>query len=197
MIKLIKRPDGFTLIELIAVFVLLSILSAVAVGKVGNRHTDLVAMEAGLTQHIRYVQSKAMINAAEVWALQLDTGSHEYWMVRGDMGQAMPWGGNRIQPLGAEGSQVGYNHDRIQTQRVHVNLGPVSGVGGSPSRLTLLFDEMGRPHWASGGVGAALALPLADTPAVQRLNTTLSIGLSDDDGGSRTISIEPETGFIP
>ena len=197
MIKLIKRPDGFTLIELIAVFVLLSIFSTLAVVKVGNRHTDLVAMEAGLTQHIRHVQSKAMINAAEVWALQLDTAANEYWMVRADVGGTMPWGANRIQPLGADGTQAGYNHDRIQTQRVHVNLGPVSGVAGAVSKLTLLFDEMGRPHWAGAGVGAALVLPLADTTNVQRLDTTLSIGLSDDAGETRTISIEPETGFIP
>lgn len=193
----VKNISGFTLIEIVSVLVILGVLAAVAVTRSGGGGSDLAVIEAALKNHIRYAQSKAMFSDARVWGIQIDTGNDDYWLVRADRGQALAWAGTRIQPFGADGSDAGFNRDRIRTSRVNVDIGGITGGAGASARLSLLFDSMGVPFWFTGGGSVTIADPLSDSPGLTRLASGISVPLSDNKGNSRTITITQETGFIP
>ncbi|MCG8565176.1 MAG: prepilin-type N-terminal cleavage/methylation domain-containing protein [Desulfobacterales bacterium] len=188
---------GFTLIELISVLLILGILSVVATAKISANNTDLVSMDATLKNHIRYAQAKSMTHDSQVWGIQMDTATDEYWLIRAEPGQTLAWGSSRIQPLGADSTDAGYNGDRIRTSQVGVTLNAASGVNGSTPKLTLLFDIMGTPYWFKGNLNAAISLPLESTAGINRLTNALTLGIQDTKGNSKQISIEEETGFIP
>lgn len=69
--------DGFTLIELITVLLIIGILSAVIVSRSGTLNTDLAARSSELRSQLRYLQLMAMKNSTTYLALKSDGGS--YW----------------------------------------------------------------------------------------------------------------------
>lgn len=56
----IKNNSGFTLIEVVAVLVVMSIITAFAVGRVVDNKPELIAQKEVLKVHLRYAQSRAM-----------------------------------------------------------------------------------------------------------------------------------------
>lgn len=130
---------GFTLVEMIAVLVLLGVVSALLVFRSSSDQTDVSASADKLKVHLRYAQMRAM-NSDVTWGIQFNGGS--YSLIR-DM----------------TGTPV--------TERLP---GEINSSVSLPSAVTgsVQFDTWGRP---SG------------------LNT---IGI-----GVITITITPDTGFIP
>ncbi len=207
--KTTARPSdnaGFTLIELICVFVVMGILLAVAVSRFSRDSSDILTIEAALKNHIRYAQSKAMFTDAGVWGIEIDVANDDYWLVQVQRDtdpddESLTWGGSRVQPWGVNGGETDYNGDRVRTSLMDVAIDSITGGAGATTQLTLLFDDMGTPFWhtGTGSISIPNTLTLSDSTDLTRLASDISIPLTDtgDSNLSRTITVTRETGFIP
>jgi len=69
--------DGFTLMELITVLIIIGILSAVIVSRAGTLNSDLAARSSELRSQLRYLQLMAMKNSTTY--LSLKSSGTSYW----------------------------------------------------------------------------------------------------------------------
>lgn len=152
-----KKPAGFTLLEMVAVLVLLGIMAAVAVGRMGDNPGRLAATAETLKVHLRHAQFRAMYSDT-TWGIH-STGSG-YWLF---------WGGD----TNNKALFLGENLETVT---------PAAGV--TIPAFTVSFDDWGAPHSA------------ADPATVPPLASSLGIVVSSG-AGSVTITITPNTGFIP
>jgi len=82
---ILKQNKGFTLIETIAVLVILGIVAAVTISRGMNTEIDLVAQTEAIRTHLRYAQTRAMatdvsIASAPTWGLRTNAGGTGYWL---------------------------------------------------------------------------------------------------------------------
>ena len=73
-----KRMDsslGFTLLEIIAILVILGIISAVAVSRVTDTRADDLAAANTLKAHLRYAQLRTMGDMND-WGIKVESGSY-------------------------------------------------------------------------------------------------------------------------
>lgn len=76
----IKNNSGFTLIEVIAIVIVMSIITAFVVGRVADNKPELIAQKEVLKVHLRYAQSRSM-NSTLDYGIQSDnTGGDTYWL---------------------------------------------------------------------------------------------------------------------
>jgi len=76
---LCKNNRGFTLIELISVLLIMGIVAAVVVSRVGTSNNEVIAQMEVVKSHLRYAQSRAM-NSDLVWGIRFDTD--KYWLFK-------------------------------------------------------------------------------------------------------------------
>ena len=77
-----RRPAGFTIVEIIVVLLLMSILAATLLGRSITTGTiDLNSATDKIRNQLRYAQSQAMKRTDAVWGIQSD-GSSQYWLFR-------------------------------------------------------------------------------------------------------------------
>jgi MSHA pilin protein MshC len=150
------NSPGFTLIEVIAVMTLMVIVAAVAIPKLVNLGTDVLAENDKFKTFVRHAQARAM-NSSSVWGVSFSSGSY-FLFQDGDTN-------NAVSMPGEDASTV--------------NL--PSGITISPTGI-VSFDSWGRPYTDAAGTS------LQNGPRT----ITLSGG-----GSSRSITITPNTGFIP
>ena len=67
--------SGFTLVEIIAVLILLGILSAVAVTRFTDNSAELIGETEIVKGHLRFAQMKAM-NASDPWNINFSSSSY-------------------------------------------------------------------------------------------------------------------------
>ena len=79
----IKNNSGFTLIEVIAVLIVMSIITAFAVGRVVDNKPELIAQKEVLKVHLRYAQARAM-NSNDNYGIQSDNTGGTYELFRYD-----------------------------------------------------------------------------------------------------------------
>jgi prepilin-type N-terminal cleavage/methylation domain-containing protein len=79
----LQRESGFTIIEIIAVLIVLSIVSAYAVGRDVFKGASLPIRSELLKTHLRYAQSRA-ITSNIFWGIQTNIGGSAYWMFKYD-----------------------------------------------------------------------------------------------------------------
>ena len=158
-----RRPAGFTIIEMIVVLLLMSIIAATVLGRaITSTDLDLNAQTDKIRNHLRYAQSMAMKTAYDAfpfWGIQ--SNGSDYWLFR----RASP--GNTDEEVRLPGGDYSGTSTRISL----------------PSTVTLssfrvYFDAIGRPF---DETNAAL---------ISAKNITIS------SGGTRTVTIEPETGLV-
>ncbi len=77
----IKSNSGFTLIEVIAILIVMSIITAFAVGRVADNKPELIAQKEVLKVHLRYAQSRAM-NSNDNYGIQSDATGDTYSLFR-------------------------------------------------------------------------------------------------------------------
>lgn len=71
--------DGFTMIEVIAVLVILGILSAVVAVKMsGTSAVDLASQVEAVKGHLRYAQTRAMNSNMVVWGINFNSTTSYY-----------------------------------------------------------------------------------------------------------------------
>ena len=76
---LCKNNRGFTLIELISVLLIMGIVAAVVISRVGTSNNEVIAQMEVVKSHLRYAQSRAM-NSDLVWGIRFDTD--KYWLFK-------------------------------------------------------------------------------------------------------------------
>jgi MSHA pilin protein MshC len=152
-----RKDKGFTLIEVIAVLVLIAIISAVVISR--GMDTEAVKVQAEvdtLKAHLRYSQYLAMNDISPVkWGIQISGQS--YTLVRNSSGDGSTFDSPYSFP-GDSGSTHG--------------IAPFTATA-----VNILFDEWGTPYNSSAKLAADATVAL--------------------NPGSQSITIKPETGFIP
>jgi prepilin-type N-terminal cleavage/methylation domain-containing protein len=163
-----RNQQGFTLIEITAVLVLMAIISAYAIGRsVNTEQIDLSAQTDRIRNQIRYTQAAAMKQydgTLKVWGLKCDAGPNQYWLFEGQ------------------------NPDDVSKQKTfpgesNLKISLADRGVDSMTAFTLFFDRFGRPYTAY--TDETTNIPLANP-----LTITISA-----DSQNRTIRVSPETGL--
>ena len=74
-----KNNSGFTIIEVIAILIVMSIITAFAVGRVADNKPELIAQKEVLKVHLRYAQSRSM-NSNDNYGIE--SNGNTYWLFR-------------------------------------------------------------------------------------------------------------------
>ena len=132
---------GFTIIEVVAVLILISIASVVIISRSVNiQHIDLVTQMDKVQTHIRYAQTMAMKRSDTIWGIKCD--GTDYWLFKTNDPDT---GSNQVQFLGENSNKV-----------------PMPSMGA----FTLFFDKYGIPYTAytdesdNTPVSASLSIPI-------------------------------------
>ncbi len=170
-----RNQQGFTLIEITAVLVLMAIISAYVIGRsVTTEQVDLVGQTDRIRNQIRFAQATAMKQSNRIWGVKLNTSTDQYWLF------SVPI------PVTANAEDLAENQ-RIfpgETNNI-ISFADLDLDDITPS-FTLFFDRIGRPFSAyidEGDPGNAL------------INNDLNIIVSAG-GQTRTITVIPETGLV-
>ena len=83
----LKNKKGFTLIEIIAVLIIIGILGAVIVSRATSPNNELFAQTEVIKGHLRYTQERSM-NTNAVWYLQFS--GNTYTLYRAGTAQTLP-----------------------------------------------------------------------------------------------------------
>ncbi|MBI9093048.1 MAG: type II secretion system protein [Desulfobacterium sp.] len=86
---MLKNNRGFTLIEIVAVLIILGIISAVVATRAGNNDVDLAAQTEVIKGHIRYAQTRAMATDDSpanlpTWGVCTNNTGTRYWLYNRD-----------------------------------------------------------------------------------------------------------------
>jgi prepilin-type N-terminal cleavage/methylation domain-containing protein len=139
-----RHQNGFTLIEITAVLVLMAIISAYVIGRsINTEQIDLAGQTDKIRNQIRYAQSTAMKRSDAIWGITGDT--NQYWMFRTNIGT----------PELLPGEQ--------NTQIAIADL----GIDSMTPAFTLFFDRIGKPY-------TAYTDETTNTPLANNLTLTIS-----------------------
>ncbi len=171
MRKIFTGKDGFTLIEIIAVLVVLGILAVVAVSRTINYDVELISGADTLKTHLRYAQTLAMNSTPTaagvpvIWGMSCNGPS--YWLFQGT---------------------TITNYIGLPEDDKYINANKTINLAAkkiSVGNFTIFFDNRGIPY--SAYTSAAVNTPLAANQII-----TVTGG-----GTSVNVTITPFTGYIP
>ena len=126
------KSNGFTLIEIVVVLVLISIIAATVFSRsITTDRINFVGQVDKIRNHIRYAQSLAMksldMNSDKRWGIKC--ASNRYWLFS-------------YETIGDQNTPVilpGQKADRVN----------LSDLGVTMNAFTLFFDGLGKPYIAS------------------------------------------------
>jgi MSHA pilin protein MshC len=172
-VKIIGTEKGFTLLEIIAILVILGILAVVVVSRTTSMNAEVYTGADTLKTHLRYAQTVAMnkdpnvVGGFTVAGISYDAGANQYWLFSG----VNPSANIMLLPDDARFTDA--------SRKINLNDKKIRFDRG----FTIYFNNRGIPY-----VSYPLALLMTD------FTVTVS-GLSG--GATRVVQITPETGFIP
>lgn len=118
------KNNGFTLIELIVVLLIIAIISAVVVSRYTGTNNELIGQVEVIKSHLRYAQSKAMSSTSSgtssFWHIHFETTPAQYTLYKGANQKYFPGETN-----------------------VTIPLNPGISLSGE---TYILFDDLGRPY---------------------------------------------------
>lgn len=165
------NPDGLTIVEIVVVMLLMSIVTAVVLGRsITTTEVDVAGQTDKIRGHVRYAQSVAMKRSdLGVWGIRFD--SDRYWFFSGP------------DPAASQIRLPGGEYRPAENVIRFVDL----GVNVSTTNLAndrVYFDRFGKPFtdWTDETVNTPLGSPATITISAE--------------GVSRSIQISPETGYI-
>jgi prepilin-type N-terminal cleavage/methylation domain-containing protein len=127
-----ESDRGFTLIEVIAVLIMVGILTAVVISRLTGTATYSAPSAAEeLKTHLRYAQTRAM-SSSSVWGVFFTDGGHYTIFYGGNTG-------NTTTPPGSDGATVDLSSRGLS----------VSENGGVPG--VIAFDSWGKPYTDATG----------------------------------------------
>ncbi|MGA2782092.1 MAG: GspH/FimT family pseudopilin [Smithella sp.] len=170
--KKYTKMNGFTLLEVVAILVILSIITVLAVSRFSSNQYKLIAARDALVSHLRLAQSRAMSTSVDSvnpsdWGVRFisTTQYHLFYC-----NQA-----STCDPTVAANQQAFLGADSII-----VNI--TNNVQVTNGALVLAFDRFGTPF--------------IDATLTTKLTSQLTLTLKDNNGNTMTINITPETGMI-
>jgi len=113
-------PKGFTLIEVLAVLLVLAVIVTVVLTRTPSIEKDAFAQAAVVRSHLRFAQSLAMGNNTENWGITFTPHSYTLLLNGSPAGIALP-------------------NDSSSTHNLPGSVTITEGIG------TVLFDEWGSP----------------------------------------------------
>lgn len=139
--------DGFTVIELIAVLVMISVISAIILGRVGNIRADLDARTDTLKAHLRYAQSRAM-DSDRIWGIRYTGTGYFLFSFDGSSESVvrLPDEENTIVDLSGDGVSLGAFHE-------------------------ISFDSWGSPYANATGTGSSTGQTIVVSAGSDPLNS--------------------------
>lgn len=162
------KESGFTIFEIIVVLIVMSIITAFAIGRGLDPGTELSVQTEVLKTHLRHAQSRAL-NSNIPWGIRTNSAGDQYWLFRFQNPTV-----TTVQLPGEESATV--------------NLAP---KGITVSVGTYSFDSRGVPYYTDEtGQPAATGTSLGDLGADQTI-TLLKSSVAE------AITITKNTGFIP
>ena len=168
-----RRPSGFTIVEIIVVLLLMSILAATVIGRsITTSNLDLNSATDKIRIQLHFAQAQAMKRAYEAyptWGVK--SSGTQYWLFRG-MNPDLP--ANEFRVPG--GDYPGASNRINETD-----------IGAPVSDFTVFFDRIGKPYT----VYTSYTNPNANTPLANQMQITVGAGAE-----TSTITITPETGLI-
>jgi prepilin-type N-terminal cleavage/methylation domain-containing protein len=176
MSGILKKNNGLTLLEVIAVMIVIGIVSVVVVISMMQTSSSLAGYTALLKTHLRYAQTLAMnSDTGSIWGLRFNLGTNQYWLFQ------------CADPLNcdssAANSQVLPLEDADSSKRILL-----ADVGLDITQMTpgeaVAFDNNGIPQQ---GISAF-------SPRTNNVSITLADTYT---GESRSVTITQQTGFIP
>jgi prepilin-type N-terminal cleavage/methylation domain-containing protein len=173
--KIFKTQNGFTLIEIISVLVILGIRVTVAVSRMSNFDVAVYTGRDALKAHLRYAQTMAMnkdpnTGTETIMGINYDAGANQYWLFRGT---------NTSDILLLPDDSKYVTGDRkidLAAKKININSG-----------FTIYFDNHGIPY-------TAYTNSTTNTPLVNALPIVVT---SLSGSSSKSLTITPQTGFIP
>ena len=155
---MIKRNNrGFTLIEVIAVLIILGILAVVVISRSNNMDASLYSEAEVIKTHLRYAQTQAMNKTTTTnlfWGITCDGAS--YWLFEGN---AVATATVRVLPDNAADAT---------TKKVSLTAKKV-GLSG----FSVFFDSRGVPY----GPTSSVALTTDDELSI-KVSSTISIKIT-------------------
>jgi prepilin-type N-terminal cleavage/methylation domain-containing protein len=176
MSEILKKNNGFTLLEAIAVMIVIGIVSAVVMISMMQTSSSLSGYTALLKTHLRYAQTLSMnSDTGNIWGIRFNLGSDQYWLFQ------------CADPLNCDSSEA------------NSQVLPIEDADSS--RKILLGDQGLDITSISPGIAVAFdnnGIPQKGISAFTPQTTNVSISLADTDTGeSRSVTITQQTGFIP
>ena len=179
-----QRQQGFTLIEITAVLVLMAIVAAYVIGRsVTTDQVDIVGQTDRLRNQIRFAQASAMKQSSHIWGIKSDNATEQYWLFAIELDRENPDEEPDIEP-GEEDLPAnrrtfpGENSDIIAFADLELD--------DITPPFTLFFDRVGIPYTTYISQNSPGNVPLGND-----LNITVSAG-----GQTRNITVTPETGMV-
>lgn len=172
MLKTYKDENGFTLIEIIAILVILGILVATAVSRSTNFDAEVYTGADALKNHLRYAQTMAMNHnpqageTSAVWGISCNGTS--YWLFQGTVGNT------RMLP--DDGQFIENGTIILSRKKISID------------SFTVFFDDYGIPYSSYKDPTENVLLSESDPASKIRISNGSS---------SKDIKVHPRTGFIP
>jgi len=172
VIKIHKNEDGFTLLEIIAVLVIVGILVAVAVSRATNVGPELYTGADTLKMHLRYAQTLAMNsnpNSGTSTIYGISGNANSYWLF---------WGTD---------STIVANYVLLPEDEKYINANKTINLPAKKISLsgnfTVFFDDHGIPY---------------NPDSATQLPNNLTFTVNPVSGGATpiTITIIPLTGYV-
>jgi len=174
-----RYESGFTIVEIIAVLLLLSIIAATVMGRsISTKNIDLTAQMDRVRNHFRYAHSMAMKHGDAVWGFKCDGDApREYWVFRIDTPIV-----NFITEPNLPANQVSLPGETD----AKVNL---SSKNVTMVKFTIFFDRFGRPNVRPKLHDGTVNIPLMNPLLVSIYPTAYPLDKLE-------FRILPETGVI-
>jgi prepilin-type N-terminal cleavage/methylation domain-containing protein len=123
-----KKNCGFTMLEVIAVLIILGIITAFVVSRSTNIRAELSSETETVKAHLRYAQCMALANDIYSWRITLSSGSPDYYTL------------SKINKSdGTETNPINLPNEDSPTHTLPTGISITSGSG------TVTFDEWGSP----------------------------------------------------
>jgi hypothetical protein len=169
---ILKGSQGMTLLEVVAILLLLGILAISATTRMTRGTTGLLVTAEGVASHLRLVQTMALNSSPGVRGLRFEPAGNTYYMFHcADPDNCdMDLADNIVALPGVTD----------ENKRFAVSNGGVRLLTDG----NVAYDDFGKPHTIAGNQ----AVP-SDDP--------ITVSFEDEAGNTHDIQVIPETGFIP
>ena len=168
----LRKTEGFTLVEVVLVMVIIFIISALVITRTRDLSTGLISQTEIMKTHLRYAQTLAMsAGGSDVFGISCSASPNEYWLFQGNDPNS------NILKLTDDASYDTDADDKLDLAEKDIQA----------SAFTVFFDGKGIPF--SAYTDEAINTPLSPDLAI----TITPLGA----GTPQTITITELTGFVP